>query len=378
MSHHVLFLTLKVFSVTGGIEKVCRVFGRALFELCKEENVPLQVNCMYDSDADVTDKYFPADIFHGYSGKKIEFVLKSVQQGRNSSVVVLSHINLLSVAYMIRRLSPNTKIVLLAHGIEVWRPLAKWKRKMLQKCDLVLPVSEFTKEKIIELHGVKEEQCLVLKNCLDPFLPGLKRIEKNERLSKKYNLQKDDKILMTLSRLNYTERYKGYEKVITAMKDLHNDVMNIKYVIIGKYDDKEKQRLDKFISDLELSDSVIFTGFVPDEEIAEYFSLADAYIMPSTKEGFGIVFIEAMYYGMPVIAGSKDGSVDALSNGELGTLVNPESQEELDQAIERVLANKEKYKPDQWKLLNKFSYPVYKENIRQSILYLFREHEEVV
>ena len=103
MSHRVLFLTLKVFSVTGGIEKVCRVFGRALFELCSEENVPLQVNCMYDAEGDATDKYFPSNIFHGFNGKKIEFVLKSVQQGKNSTVVVLSHINLLSVAYMIRR-----------------------------------------------------------------------------------------------------------------------------------------------------------------------------------------------------------------------------------------------------------------------------------
>ena len=74
---------------------------------------------------------------------------------------------------------------------------------------------------------------------------------------------------------------------------------------------------------MNLSESVIFTGYVKDEEVAAHFSIADIYIMPSTKEGFGIIFIEAMFYGKPVIAGNKDGSADALQNGTLGILVNP-------------------------------------------------------
>ena len=61
--------------------------------------------------------------------------------------------------------------------------------------------------------------------------------------------------------------------------------------------------------------------------------------MPSEKEGFGIVFIEAMFYGKPVIAGNKDGSVDALCNGELGLLVDPGSVTEIATAIKKMLVN---------------------------------------
>ena len=83
--------------------------------------------------------------------------------------------------------------------------------------------------------------------------------------------------------------------------------------------------------------------------------------MPSEKEGFGIVFIEAMYYNKPVIAGNKDGSVDALLNGNLGLLVNPESLEEVSDAIMKMVNHKEQYLPDRQLLMEHFSYPVYKE-----------------
>ena len=107
---------------------------------------------------------------------------------------------------------------------------------------------------------------------------------------------------------------------------------------------------------------------MPDEELAAHFSLADVYIMPSEKEGFGIVFIEAMYYNKPVIAGNKDGSTDALLNGKLGLLVNPESLEEVSAAIMKMMEHKEQYLPDRKLLMENFSYPVYKEKWREVLL----------
>jgi phosphatidyl-myo-inositol dimannoside synthase len=79
--------------------------------------------------------------------------------------------------------------------------------------------------------------------------------------------------------------------------------------------------------------NVQFTGSVPPEELPDYFRLADVFVMPSAMEGFGIVFLEAMATGIRVIAGSQDGSRDALGDGALGTLVDPENGEELASAI---------------------------------------------
>jgi glycosyltransferase involved in cell wall biosynthesis len=79
--------------------------------------------------------------------------------------------------------------------------------------------------------------------------------------------------------------------------------------------------------------NVQFAGSVPSEELPDYFRLADVFVMPSVAEGFGIVFLEAMATGVRVIGGSKDGGRDALCDGALGTLVDPENSEELASAI---------------------------------------------
>ena len=91
--------------------------------------------------------------------------------------------------------------------------------------------------------------------------------------------------------------------------------------------------------------------------------MADIYVMPSTKEGFGIVFIEAMYYGVPVIAGNQDGSVDALLNGELGLLIEPNNAAAIANAVEEMMTNKERYKPNHQLLMNNFGYDAYKRKL---------------
>ena len=87
--------------------------------------------------------------------------------------------------------------------------------------------------------------------------------------------------------------------------------------------------------------------------------------MPSKKEGFGIIFIEAMYYGLPVIAGKADGSVDALRNGQLGLLVDPEDQQEIDKALAKVLGNLSSFVPDKVRVMQEFGYDSYKHNLKK-------------
>ncbi len=112
---------------------------------------------------------------------------------------------------------------------------------------------------------------------------------------------------------------------------------------------------------------MIFSGFVPDEELAAHFNLADIFIMPSEKEGFGIVFIEAMFYGLPVIAGNVDGSVDALCDGELGLLVNPNNKTEIISAVKKILTNRAPHLPDPKKLEQHFGYTGYKEKLKEAL-----------
>lgn len=361
MVNNILFLTLKVFAATGGIEKVCRVAGKALYEMSITRSVTCQVYSMYDKQKDADEnKYFPAEIFRGFGTAKVKFIFDALAKGKKSDTVVLSHINLLLVGWMIKKLSPSTRIILFAHGIEVWGTLGSRKKMMLQCCDMIIPVSQFTSQKLQELHGIAPEKCRVLNNCLDPFLPLSKERNGNWPLRQQYGFSYDNTILFTLTRLSSKERYKGYDRVLHAMVRLSAFYPGIRYFLAGSYDMQEKVHLDELIKKLELQDKVTIAGFIAEEDLLAHFSMADIYVMPSIKEGFGIVFIEAMYYGLPVIAGNKDGSVDALCNGELGLLVDPLDTVAIETAIEKILINKNAFMPNRELLMKHFSYEQYK------------------
>ena len=361
----VLFLTLRVFSATGGIEKVCRLAGKALYELSGESYIQwIKVFSLYDEPANINTTYFPETIFSGFAKKRIRFLYAAIDKGIDSQIVILSHVNLLTVGYFIKLFSPKTKVILIAHGIEVWSSFPGWKKRMLQRCDQVIPVSDFTKKKMMEMYQLPEQKFTILNNCLDPFLPPPKQTKKDNSLLARYGMDASDMVLLTLTRLASKEKYKGYDQVIQAVYELRHTHPAIKYLLVGKYDAIEKARLDTVIKRLGLQNQVVFSGFIADEELAAHYALADVYIMPSQKEGFGIVFIEAMFYGKPVIAGNKDGSADALKNGNLGLLVDPDNQQQITHALVEVLSNTEKYIPNHQEVMQNFSFEVYKEKLK--------------
>ena len=338
--------------------------GKALYEESIENDGLLQVCSMYDRQRDAyNNPYFPAENFRGFGIKKIKFIKEMVQAGFTYNRIVLSHINLLPVGWLIKKLAPDTEIVLLAHGIEIWYPVSKRKKRMLHKCDTILAVSNYTRNTIIHTHGLEAGKIKVLNNCLDPFLPLPSVFAKSEILLNKYGFKETDIILMSLTRLASKERYKGYDKVIEAIADLKAKYPHIRYLIAGRYDSREKAFIDNLLVQRRISNMVVITGFVPDKELEAHFAMSDMYVMPSRKEGFGIVFIEAMYYGLPVIAGNADGSSDALLAGGLGQLVTPDDVEEIAQAIENILKNETSFTPDRNLLLEHFSYEVYKQKL---------------
>lgn len=234
---------------------------------------------------------------------------------------------------------------------------------MLQRCDLVLAVSSYTRRQILTVHQLPEEKVKVINNCLDPFLPLPPGEKKKPSLMKKYGFQEGDKILMTLTRVSSKERYKGYDKVIEAMSMLRDEYPQLKYLIAGKYDGEEKRILDELSGAKKLRRHVVMPGYIDNAGLADHFALSDIYVMPSRKEGFGIVFIEAMYYGLPVIAGNEDGSTDALLNGKLGQLVSPENVDEIAGAISNIIINPCSYVPDRNLLVKEFDYGAYKEKL---------------
>ncbi|CAH0166441.1 GDP-mannose-dependent alpha-(1-6)-phosphatidylinositol monomannoside mannosyltransferase [Pedobacter sp. Bi27] len=367
----VLFLTLKTFSLTGGIEKVCRTLCRVLYDLSEDELVQSTVYSMYDKNTDRDSRYLSKSQFRGFAGRKEHFVVQSFLCGLKADVILLSHIHLINIVFFIKRIHPNKKIYLLAHGIEVWKKLSDSKLKMLNQLDKIICVSKFTADKIMEMHQIPADRIEVLNNCLDPFYHLSTQFEKPQVLLNRYNLNSENLVLFSLSRLSSSEKYKGYDHTIELLPKLLETYPNLIYLLGGKWDTVEKRRLDELIAKNKLQNHIKMVGFIDEAELTEHFLLSDIFILPSKKEGFGIVFIEALASGLRVIAGNKDGSVDALRGGALGVLVDPDDQQEMLSSICHLLRHTqtdEEKKNLQEKCMQAFSYNKYLQSIKHLLL----------
>jgi glycosyltransferase involved in cell wall biosynthesis len=213
----------------------------------------------------------------------------------------------------------------MCYGVDTWRPTKnRLTNYMAGKVDEIISISDITKERFLEWAKIKNKKVHILPPAVNlaHYHPGIKDPELLRRLG-----LTDKIVLMTLGRLAATERYKGFDQIIDLLPTLLARIPPIVYLIVGDGDDRV--RLAEKAESLGVSDHVVFAGFVPEAEKAAYYRLAEAYVMPSRGEGFGIVFLEAMACGIPVVGSILDGGREALQNGELGILVDPANPEEL-------------------------------------------------
>lgn len=356
----VLFLTLHTFSLTGGIEKVSKTFAKTLDDLKVSGQIKsYRVLSMYDNLAD--QKYIPQDKFKGYKGNRYAFGLAAVSKGIKADTLIISHIHLLLFAGIVKKLKPNIRIVLFAHGIEIWNPVSNWKKQLLNKTE-IWAVSQYTARQIMIEHGTQPSQIKVLNNSLDPFFKISNQASKPSSLLNKYSINSGQKVLLTICRLSSAEQYKGYDLVIKSLRQVIKIYPDLVYILVGKADATESSRLNILIEESGLKNNIILTGFITDQELNLHYQLADVFIMPSKAEGFGLVFIEAAAHGCTIIGGNADGSPDALLNGQLGILIDPTSQAEIETAILTALP-KGKENFNKKRCLEKFGYEVYKRKV---------------
>jgi glycosyltransferase involved in cell wall biosynthesis len=126
-------------------------------------------------------------------------------------------------------------------------------------------------------------------------------------------------MLLTVARLDASERYKGMDLVIQALPQVLTAVPDTRYVIVGDGDDRP--RLESLAQAVGVTEHVCFAGVKVGDELAKYYETCDVFVMPSRAEGFGIVFLEAMAFGKPVIGGKHGGTPDVVRDGVTGFLV---------------------------------------------------------
>jgi glycosyltransferase involved in cell wall biosynthesis len=143
--------------------------------------------------------------------------------------------------------------------------------------------------------------------------------------------------ILSVSNLKKT---KGIDINIRAVAQLAGRYPQLTYLIVG--DGEERQNLENLAGELNLQERVTFLGRLDHPEVMKTMAEADIFCLPSWQEGFGIVYIEAMAQGLPVIAVRGEGIEDVIVHEHNGLLVKPRSAEEVAEALDLLLKNPEK------------------------------------
>jgi phosphatidylinositol alpha-1,6-mannosyltransferase len=363
-----LFLYLSAFSSVGGIQKFNRSLLKALHELSIEGITDAAAISSHDHYTG--EKYFAAARFKGFKGNRLLFLLTAIIRSFNKEVIIIGHINLSIAGCLIKRIFRKKKIILVVHGIEVWKELKGFQKEMVTVADVILSVSAFTKSKLTEYNPyVQGDKIKVFHNTIDPWFGLPSQFEKPAYLIQRYGLRPATKVLLTITRLSASEKYKGYDVVMESLPALLHQYPDMVYLLAGKADDAEKARVDALIQQHGVSGNVQYLGYIEEKELNDHYLLADVFVMPSKGEGFGIVFIEAMACGSKVIAGNADGSSEALANGLLGTLVDPNDSNAVAEAVRQSLQT-EDHTPAllQEKVLKHFGFDIFKQQLKEILI----------
>ncbi|MEG4198113.1 glycosyltransferase family 4 protein [Microcoleus sp. Pol12A5] len=368
-----LFCFLEIFASEGGIQSYVKDILKAYLSITAGTNSPSQAEVLLLRDSpDCNNRYESKNLkFYylktentGLGRLKFATVLLNRLLHKRPQRVFCGHIKL---APLIQILCQPLGIpyTILTYGKEVWEPLAPKYQTAMRQAESIWTISRYTRDRTCEINQLNPEKFHIVPCTVDEniFTTG----PKPQDLLEQYTLV-GAKILMTVARLRSTDIYKGVDVTIQALPQIAETFPNVKYLVIGRGDDGS--RLATLADDLGVTERVIFAGFVPTENLAPHYLLADAYVMPS-QEGFGIVYLEALACGVPVLAGDADGSADPLQDGKLGWRVAHRDSAAVAVACVEMLRGEDKKCDRHWlreQTLARFSF----ESLCQSLQGIFQ------
>jgi phosphatidyl-myo-inositol dimannoside synthase len=256
-------------------------------------------------------------------------------------LVICAHVGVAPVGWILKILL-GTRYWLVLYGIEVWGELPLLKRRALRDASRLVSISRFTLNTVMSRHTLKNPDAVILPPALTDGTPP------PERTPRRARLDGARPTVLTVGRLAASERYKGHDVVLDAWQQVIKRQPEALYLIVGDGDDRP--RLEARVKHMGLSDSVQFAGNVSAAELHDCYDGCRVFAMPTRTEidgptprgeGFGIVFLEAMIHGRPVV-GPRDGApAEFIRSGQHGLLVNPTDPHEIADALIELLEDQE-------------------------------------
>ncbi len=270
-----------------------------------------QQDCDVLSVIDLVDTENHYGFVHlGCGGSKLRYCFQALRLAMRGKArrVIVGHVALLPVAWILRLARFTQEYTLVLHGIEAWQRLGWMQRIAARGAKSIIATTAYTAREFCYFNRIDQRRCVVIP------LAGDIQVHKSNRSAPQRDLQ-----LVTVSRLTMSDRYKGFDCLLKSVRLGLDCGLPLKLQIVGTGDDLE--RLREVANSLGIQDAIRFRGALTDAELEQVYSESHVFVMPSKKEGFGIVYLEAMAAGLPCIAANHGGVPEVVAHGEAGFLV---------------------------------------------------------
>jgi phosphatidyl-myo-inositol dimannoside synthase len=320
----------------GGIQRAGRHIAAVMTEFAGGRAMECRLLSLNDSPElhrlSVGGREF---IFTGSERSKGRFTVAAWRAARrHAKLVVVGHPNLAPVAHAMRLVAPRIRSVVCTHGFEVWEPLSPLRRLALRKANFVLAPSKYTADHVAADQKVRKERIRLLPWALDP------EFEAHTAAASLMSLPGEfpkGRVILSVGRWVAAERYKGMDTLITALPRLLTRWPELELVMVGQGDDLGW--LEHLAEENGVRRHVHFLSNLTSPQLAACYASCEIFALPSRGEGFGMVYLEAMANGKPVIGGSHGGAPEVIQDGITGYLVPHGDNVHLATSIQTLLTD---------------------------------------
>jgi len=276
--------------------------------------------------------------FRGFGRSKLKFAAAAMRTtSRGAQMVLAAHPNFAPLAQAMKVIRPRLRSIICIHGVEVWEPLATLRRWSLRRANLILAPSRDTIERAARAQNLSTKKIRRLPWGLDPqFAARAAGSRAQPAIPAGYP---GGRVILSVGRWNSGERYKGMDHLIAALPRLLIDFPELHLVAVGDGDDREW--LENLAEGNGVARHVHFLSGLSQDELAAWYSACEVFALPSRGEGFGLVYLEAMAYGKPVIAGAQGGAPEIVEDGVTGYVVPHGDLPQLATALAALLGDAE-------------------------------------
>jgi phosphatidylinositol alpha-1,6-mannosyltransferase len=243
------------------------------------------------------------------------WALEAAARRGADDVLLLVHANLAPIALPWTMRQRRTVVFL--HGVEAWRRLSPVARTVLARADLVANSAYTAEQFTLSNPEFSREDVAVCALGVEPQALDAAGGE-------------DGGLALSVSRLSREDAYKGHERLIRVWPAVRAQVAAASLVIVGDGDDRG--RLERLARDSGLASTIRFAGRVGDDELEGWYRRCALFVLPSPREGFGLVFLEAMRAGKPCVA-SPGAAESIVADGVTGLLVRSDADAPLVAAL---------------------------------------------